>query len=133
MEVSLNMCLRKFQGLNEEIIYFFSYSSKILVRTENRYTLFSQCFTGSTLRQLCCNFEFFRAGGLPTFQHKAEKTKSHFSTQRLPAPMGLSGLVRSEGARRETDSRVKDIKRKVRGREIGFHFLFPLWAMGRAV
>lgn len=47
--------------------------------------------------------------------------------------MGLSGLAGSEGARREKDSRVKDIKREVREREIGFPFLFPLWAMGHAV
>ena len=49
--------------------------------------------------------------------------------------MGLSGLARSEGARSEKDSRVKDIKREVREREreIGSPFLFPLWAMGRAV
>lgn len=69
----------------------------------------------------------------PLTNTKTKKTKSHFSTQRLAAPSGLRGLVRSEGARRDTDSRVKDIKRKVRGREIGFPFLFPLWAMGRAV
>lgn len=47
--------------------------------------------------------------------------------------MGLSGLARSEGASREKDSRVKDIKREIKEREIGSPFLFPLWAVGRAV
>lgn len=47
--------------------------------------------------------------------------------------MGFSGLARSEGVRREKDSRVKDIKREIKEREIGFPFLFPLWAVGRAV
>lgn len=51
--------------------------------------------------------------------------------------MGFSGLAGSEGARREreTDSRVKDVKSEIkeREREIGFPFLFPLWAVGRAV
>lgn len=68
---------------------------------------------------------------------KTERQKATSELNDFSPLLGLSGLAGSEGARREreTDLRVKDIKSEIkeREREIGFPFLFPLWAVGRAV
>lgn len=79
-------------------------------------------------------FEILQGRWTPHFPTQNQKDKEPLENSMTSTPpMGLSGLVRSEGARTEKDSKVKDIKREVRGRAIGSPFLFPLWAMGRAV
>lgn len=105
---------------DEEITSILPFWDKLLVSLENKCTLHWIFHWLSSSHATFLNSS--EQVDFSLSNTKQKKTKSHFSTQLLPAPLGLSGLVRSEGTRRETDSRVKDIKRKVRGREIGFPF-----------
>lgn len=105
---------------------------------ETKYAHVTEYFTGSTFpplrRPLTLPFwNSSRQVDSPLPNTKPKRQRATWELNNFYPPMGLSGLVRSEGARTEKDSKVKDIKREVRGRAIGSPFLFPLWAMGRAV
>lgn len=74
----------------------------------------------------------FGAGGLPTLPSQKPKDKKPLqnSTTSSPPPVGFSGLARSEGSeRRERLESGRHKEGNKREGEIGFPFLFPLWAV----